>query len=311
MILCCGEALIDMIPSQTELNDPGYVPHVGGSVYNTAIALGRLGIPVSKITGLSRDLFGQQLIAGLRESGVDTSMILMSDRPTTLAFVQLDGGQASYTFYDENSAGRCLGASDMPAVPVSTTALFFGGISLCSEPGADAYLALAEKAAPKHTIMLDPNVRPGFVKNEASYRARLNRMVALADIIKVSSEDLEWIFPGPETTNEKISNLLDMGPAFVVLTQGGEGAVVFAHDGSHIVVPAVEAVVADTVAAGDTFNAALLAWLDMHGGLNKSTIGSLPIDTLQAALDFAAKAAAITVSRTGANPPWKRELEQA
>src|SRR6218665_4101744 len=125
MILCCGEALIDMIPMATILGKDGYVPHAGGAVFNTAIALGRLGLQPGMLSGLSTDLFGQQLQAALAESGVDTARLLLSDRPTALAFVRLTNGHATYTFYDENSAGRMIKPEDLPALSADVTALYF------------------------------------------------------------------------------------------------------------------------------------------------------------------------------------------
>ena len=308
MILCCGEALIDMIPAPTAAGPDGFVPHAGGAIFNTAIALGRLGRTTGMLTGLSSDLFGAQLQAGLKASHVDTSLVITSDLPTTLAFVRLVDGQATYTFYDENSAGRSLTKQDLPDLPSEVSALYFGGISLCSEPGADAYLALAVRAAPTRVIMLDPNIRPGFISDEARYRARLNEMIKLSDIVKISGEDLDWMHPGAGSELDKATQLLTKGPAVVVLTQGSDGAIALTrtHEPTHV--PAQKAQVVDTVAAGDTFNGGMLARLDQLDVLRKSDIAALQPETLKDAMGYAAKAAAITVSRSGANPPWEAEL---
>ena len=139
MILCCGEALIDMLPRQTTGGAACFQPYSGGAVFNTAIALGRLGVPSSLFTGLSTDHFGQQLAATLRSSGVSIDLAHRSDRPTTLAFVTLVDGQARYAFYDENTAGRMLAPEDLPAVPSEVDVMFFGGISLAVEPCASTY----------------------------------------------------------------------------------------------------------------------------------------------------------------------------
>ena len=310
MILCCGEALIDMIPAPTTSGEQGFVPHVGGAIFNTAITLGRLGSTAGMFTGLSRDLFGRQLQATLSESGVETDMVLLSDRPTTLAFVHLIDGQATYTFYDENSAGRGVTAEDLPSLPDAVTALFFGGISLCSLPAADAYAALATSAGAERGIMMDPNIRPGFTRDEAAYRARLDRMFAVCDIVKVSVEDLDWLYDTSEDALAKAERLRAAGPGIVVLTKGSAGAVGLMADQPPCEVPAVAADVVDTVAAGDTFNGALLSWLDGQGLLTKSRVASLAPDDLRQALAFAARAAAITVSRAGANPPWAAEMSQ-
>jgi sugar/nucleoside kinase (ribokinase family) len=125
---------------------------------------------------------------------VDQSLIARSDRPTTLAFVVLTGGNASYAFYDENTAGRMLSEADLPAIPETCEAGFFGGISLAVEPCADAYTALAARMAQAgKLVMLDPNIRPGFIADEGRYRARMDRLLSLADVVKVSDEDLAWL----------------------------------------------------------------------------------------------------------------------
>ncbi|HCI98983.1 MAG TPA: carbohydrate kinase, partial [Sulfitobacter sp.] len=145
MILCCGEALIDMVAAPSLDGPDGFVPHSGGAVFNTAIALGRLGARAGMLTGLSHDMFGDQLADALKASDVDTTHIIRSNRPSALAFVKLEDGQASYSFFDENSAGRMIRPEDMPALPSDVTALFFGGISLASDPSASAYAALLDR----------------------------------------------------------------------------------------------------------------------------------------------------------------------
>ncbi|WP_170559865.1 carbohydrate kinase family protein [Ruegeria atlantica] len=308
MILCCGEALIDMIAEPTVSGSRGFVPHSGGAVFNTAVALGRLGAPAGLLTGLSSDMFGQQLADALQTSHVDASHVIRSDRPTTLAFVQLEDGHASYNFVDENSAGRMLTPEDMPKQLPAASALYFGGISLACEPCADAYAALLERHGADRAVMLDPNIRPGFIKDQTRYRTRLNRMIAQSDIVKVSDEDLDWIVPGPETLAEKVPLLLQAGPAVVIVTRGSDGASGYLADGSETSVPVKAVEVVDTVGAGDTFNAGVLAELDGAGRLTKANLRTLGPDDLRAALTKGADVAAITVSRAGANPPWAHEL---
>ncbi|WP_299890248.1 carbohydrate kinase [uncultured Ruegeria sp.] len=308
MILCCGEALIDMIAEPTVSGANGFVPHSGGAIFNTAIALGRLGAPVGMLTGLSSDMFGQQLADTLQASHVDASHVITSDRPTTLAFVQLQDGQASYNFVDENTAGRMLQAEDMPTQLSSVSALYFGGISLACEPCADAYAALLHRHGPESAVILDPNIRPGFIKDQTRYRTRLNRMIAQADMIKVSDEDLDWIIPGPESHAEKVPLLLQAGPSVVIVTRGGDGATGYLADGTETSVPVKPVQVVDTVGAGDTFNAGVLAELNRSGHLSKSGLLGLTADSLRAALALGTKVAGVTVSRAGANPPWAHEL---
>ncbi|MBN2907186.1 MAG: carbohydrate kinase [Rhodobacteraceae bacterium] len=308
MILCCGDALIDMIPTATRAGPDGFVPHNGGAVYNTAIALGRLGVQTGMLTGLSRDMFGQHLLDGLKASHVDVSHVILSDRPTTLAFVRLLDGHASYDFYDENSAGRMLTPEAMPTLSRGVTALFFGGISLACEPGADAYAALLTRSAGGRAVMLDPNIRPGFIRDIDRYRQRLDRMIALSDIVKVSDEDLHWITPGALSLRKKVDRLLAKGPSLVILTRGGEGATGVLASGGEVQVSARKAVIADTVGAGDTFNAGVLAKLSDLGQLHKAGLAALSPETLRETLAHGARVAAITVSRAGANPPWASEL---
>ena len=307
MLLCCGEALIDMIPEPADSGREGFVPHPGGAVFNTAIALGRLGAPAAMLTGLSTDMFGRQLRAALQKSGVDTDLVVESDRPTTLAFVQLEGGHASYSFFDENSAGRMLSPGDMPPLPEAAQALFFGGISLACEPCADAYASLLEREGDGRTVMIDPNIRPGFIASPEAYRSRLDGMLRRADAVKVSGEDLDWMIPGPAPARDKIGALMAKGPSVAILTLGAEGSTGFGPDGAEIHVPAEPVEVADTVGAGDTFNAGFLAML-WELGLLGGGLAALAPDTLEAAMRHGAKAAAVTVSRNGADPPYADEL---
>lgn len=297
MILCCGEALIDMLPRQSGDGENCFAPLAGGAVMNTAVALGRLGAQVQFFSGLSTDLFGEVLKDHLVASQVDVSPISWSDRPTTLAFVKLVDGQASYAFYDENTAGRLLSEEDLP--DVQANALFFGGISLVVEPCATAYESLMLREAPSRLTMIDPNVRPSFIKNERGYRDRMARMMAAADIIKTSDEDLEWLTGATDATG-----LLSDTTKVVLLTRGAEGVTVLTENGATDV-PAQRAEVVDTVGAGDTFNAGFLAGLAEQDCLSKSALMSAD---LASAATLGAKAAAITVGRAGANPPWANEL---
>ncbi|WP_340247415.1 carbohydrate kinase family protein [Sulfitobacter pontiacus] len=308
MILCCGEALIDMVAAPSLDGPDGFVPHSGGAVFNTAIALGRLGARTGMLTGLSRDMFGDQLADALKASDVDTTHIIRSDRPSTLAFVKLEDGQASYSFFDENSAGRMIRAEDMPELPSDITALFFGGISLASDPSASAYAALLERQGGPRAVMIDPNIRPLFITDAEGYRRRMAAMISQADIVKVSDEDLDWLNPAPLTQAEKISAMLETGPSVVIVTQGAEGAIATLADGTSITVPAVKTNVVDTIGAGDTFNAGFLAKLSELDLLTPEALGTLDPDALRDAMTYGARVAAITVSRAGANPPWANEL---
>jgi fructokinase len=307
MILCCGEALIDMLPRTTTQGEAAFAPHAGGAVFNTAVALGRLGVPVGFFSGLSTDLMGEILVGTLAAAGVDTSLAARSARPTTLAFVRLVDGQANYAFYDENTAGRLLAEADLPALPDCVGTLFFGGISLVNDPAASTYAALmARAAAAGRVTVLDPNIRPGFIADAAAYRARIARMIAMADILKLSDEDLHWL-EGPGDTAALARGLIARGPRVVLVTEGARGArgLTATQDRR---AAARRVTVADTVGAGDTFNAGVLAALHAAGALDRAALAALPDATLDAALDLGVRAAAVTVSRPGADPPWAHEL---
>ena len=306
MILSCGEALIDMLPRTSAQGETAFAPYAGGAVFNTAIALGRLGAPSGFLSGLSTDLFGDVLRASLAAANVDTAHAIRSDRPTTLAFVKLVDGQASYAFYDENTAGRLIEPADLPLLPAAITTMFFGGICLMVEPSGATYEALMTREAAARVTMIDPNIRPGFIKDEPQYRARIARMIGLADIVKLSDEDMHWLY-GTGDLADLADLILGLGPKAVFVTEGAKGARAFTKS-YKVYVGAQKVTVADTVGAGDTFNAGILAALHRAGALSKPALAKLGPETLQAALSLGGQAAAVTVSRPGANPPWAHEL---
>jgi fructokinase len=307
MILSCGEALIDMLPRTSTEGEPCFAPYAGGAVFNTAIALGRLGAPSAFFSGVSNDMLGEILADTLTASKVDTRYLARSDRPTTVAFVKLVNGQATYAFYDEATAGRMLATEQLPVLSGDIEALFFGGISLVNDPAASTYEALQARESGSRVTMIDPNIRPGFIAGkEAQYRARIERMISRADIVKLSDEDLHWL-EGQGDLTKLARGILAKGPKVVFITEGANGAraVTASQD---IFVSAQKVTVVDTVGAGDTFNAGVLAALHQAGVLGKVAVGQLSDATLTAALSLGTRAAAVTVSRAGANPPWANEL---
>lgn len=307
MILCCGEALIDMLPRQSTADEPAFAPYAGGAVFNSAIALGRLGVPTEFFSGLSSDLFGQQIREVLASSNVGSRYADVSARPTTLAFVRLVDGHATYTFYDENTAGRMLTEADLPALDDEIGAMLFGAISLIPEPCGSAYEALMKREHDARATMLDPNIRPGFITDKDRHLARMHRMMAMADIVKLSDDDLAW-FGETGTHAEIAARWLEAGPKLVIITGGAKGAEGYTR-AHRISVASRKVDVVDTVGAGDTFNAGVLASLHEQGVLTKAALGDLSDAAVHAALSFGAKAAAVTVSRAGANPPWRHELD--
>ena len=309
MILCCGEALIDMIPAETRSGDYGFVPKSGGAVFNTAIGLGRLGADVGMFTGVSNDMFGQQLARDLTDSGVVTSHLQRSDLPSTLAFVHLNDGHATYSFFDENSAGRSLGIGDLPRDLDGVDAMFFGGISLVAEPGADSLLALAQFAAADKLIMLDPNIRPSFIEDEDRYRNRLSQLIKISDVVKISDEDLNWVVSSEDEISEKARQVLAMGPRLVLLTEGAKGVTAFSQDGEVISVVPPKVEVVDTVGAGDSFNAGFLCALDRLGFVGKDDFGRIDKAGLRACLEVGTKVAGFVVGQQGANLPWAPQID--
>jgi fructokinase len=302
MILACGEALIDMLPRETTSGEAAFAPYPGGAVFNTAIGLGRLGIETQFLCGMSGDFLGDILRDALDASGVDHSPSPKLVAPCTVAFVKLVDGQATYAFYDENSAMRTLTVA--PAIEAN--ALFFGGISLVGDGCGDTFEALMLREAPARVTMIDPNIRPSFIRDVAAYRARIERMMEAADIIKLSDEDLHW-FEGEGNLADLARGLVAKGAKLVCITEGADGVTGYTAD-HEVFVPSERAVVVDTVGAGDTFNAGLLAGLDRAGLLSKENIASLSADDIRAALHLGVRAAAVTVSRAGANPPTASEL---
>lgn len=306
MILCCGEALIDMLPRTSTAGEPAFAPYAGGAVFNSAIALGRLGVPTEFFSGLSDDLFGDQISRVLAESGVGTRYAARSSRPTTLAFVRLQDGHATYTFYDENTAGRMLSERDLPVLDDDTDAMLFGAISLIPEPCGSAYEALMQREHGRRVVMLDPNIRPGFIADRNAHLARMHRMIAMADIVKLSDDDLGW-FDEAGDAAQIAARWLERGARLVIVTGGSKGATAYSRAG-RVTVESLKVDVVDTVGAGDTFNAGVLASLHDQGLLSKEAVDGLSREAIHAALTLGARAAAVTVARAGANPPWRSEL---
>ncbi|MFT7493269.1 MAG: fructokinase [Alteromonas macleodii] len=302
MILTCGEALIDMLPRESTQGEAAFAPYPGGAVFNTAIGLGRLGVKTQFLCGMSSDFLGDILRDALDASEVDHSPSPRLNSPCTVAFVKLLGGQATYAFYDKKSAMRSL--KDVPEVDAA--AIFFGGISLVGDGCGDTYEELMLRETPRRVTMIDPNIRPSFIKDVVAYRARINRMMAAADIIKLSDEDLHWM-EGNGDLAELAKGLLAKGAKLVCITEGAKG--VTGYSAKHTVfVPSERAVVVDTVGAGDTFNSGTLAGLDRARVLSKERIANLSAEEIRAALHLGVRVAAVTVSRAGANPPTAAEL---
>ncbi|MGE3876554.1 MAG: carbohydrate kinase [Parvibaculaceae bacterium] len=307
MILCCGEALTDLIPGVTADGSPAFVPKTGGSVFNTAIALGRLGVPAAFFGGLSTDFFGDELRKAMLASHVDISLAPVSERYTIAAFVKLEGNQARYSFIDEGSACRMLKPEDLPPLPDRISAIHLGSFPLALEPCGSAFEELCRRECHERVIHFDPNIRANLIKDRTSHRRRVERIVAMSDLVKMSDEDLAWMAPGA-SAEAFAQDWLERGARLVVVTRGKDGATAFT-DRFRVETPGIDVNVADTIGAGDTFTAGILAALHQAGRLSKPAIAALDPESVLAALKLAVRAAAVTVSRPGADPPWTHELK--
>jgi fructokinase len=305
MILVGGEALVDLVPAPGTV--PGelgpLLPLPGGGPYNVAITVGRLGAPVRFLSRLSTDSFGDALLRRLQLSGVDTSMVQRGPEPTTLAVAGIAAdGSARYSFHVEGTADREV---EHPGpLPGEVKIVSLGTLSLLLEPGASRY----EQLLREHTglTVLDPNIRPAMVTDATAYRARFASWLPDIGLLKLSIEDAEWLADGD--ADKAVAEWLGRGPAAVVLTRGGDGIVVRTPDGLEVEVPTVPTAVVDTIGAGDTVHGALLTWLHNNGITTSETLRTVTQDAWRDALSFAARAASVTVSRAGAEPPYAAEL---
>ncbi|NJO17657.1 MAG: carbohydrate kinase [Thioploca sp.] len=306
MILSCGEALIDLVPL-----GEGYRPYPGGSPYNIAIALGRLETPVGFLGKISTDFFGEMLINNLIHNQVDTRYIIRADGLTTLGIVSLPSQhqEPQFSFYANDSVDRNLTIAELPTqFPSEVKVLHFGSISLVLEPGATALEQLMQRESKHRFISLDPNIRPHIITDKVAYSQRLENWLKSVDIIRVSVADLNWLYPkaDPETI---IKQWLNLGPILGILTLGAQGAKAYTRASVAVLasVPAIQVV--DTVGAGDSFLAAVLAYLNEQNLLTTRTqLMNISVDQLTACLNYASRAAAINCSRAGANPARKSEL---
>jgi fructokinase len=293
----CGEVLIDLIPDGTERKAV-----VGGGPANTAKALAKLGIDAQFIDGISTDKYGQMALKQLHKDGVLLDFVKFSDKPTCLAIVSLnEAGGASYEFVIEGTATFDFSASWLPDPVANKPALLhIGTLVTAIEPAASVLFEWAKQVAKVSPIVFDPNIRPAVMSDRAEYVKQVERWVSISSSVKVSDDDIYWLYPGVEL--DLVANKwLAMGPELVVVTFGDKGLTGYRKD-EKVAVDAKKVVVADTVGAGDTVGAILVEAI-IEDGLDKLTG-----DRLSVMLDRAAKAAAITVSRTGALPPSKDEI---
>ena len=306
MIICAGESLIDMVSFRGEAE---YTPHVGGSNFNSSIALGRLGADSYYFGAISNDNYGELIENTLRHSNVKQDFIIKTNRPTTLAYADVIDGIAEYTFVDEHSAGRLLDTTSLKPFldgVKKAKALLVGGISLQAEPCGSSWQWLIEGVSGHLPIYFDANIRPDFIEDKQRYFDRFVELTSKVDIIKISDEDYRYLF-GAQDFTEISKSWLNNGVKLVILTLGSDGAKVLYRD-HEVSVQSNKVDVLDTIAAGDTFNAGFLLSLDKQGLLDRESLNSIGEVQLKTALIFANKVASITVTKKGANPPWLEEL---
>jgi fructokinase len=312
VIVVGGEALVDLVPgdpldSTVDSGLRALLPRLGGGPYNVALAAGRLGVPAAFLSRVSTDRFGDAMVERLHASDVDTSLLQRGDEPTTLAVVALDAkGAARYTFYVEGTADRLV--ADPGPLPETVTALSLGTLGMVLEPGASAYEAMLRREAARGVLtVLDPNIREALITDPAAYRARFTSWLPDVRLLKISDDDAAWLTGGADPV-AAAKTWVESGVDAVVLTRGADGVAVITAAGELAHVPSRKVTVVDTIGAGDTVQGALLAWLHTH---DVTDLASLDASAWREALEFAAKAASITVSRSGAEPPTSADMAAA
>lgn len=311
MYLVCGEALFDFFAqadSREQANRVDFKAIAGGSPFNVAVGLRRLGVEAGLFAGLSTDYLGRRLKRVLMDEGVSEQFLLDVDSPTTLAMVALDAsGSPAYSFRGEGCADRQLQAHHLPELGPQVRGIHVGSFSLVVQPIADTLLALVQRESGQRLISLDPNVRLNPQPDIHLWRQRINQLIPYADLIKVSDEDLELLYPGQDP--EQIArSWLEQRCQLVFLTRGADGASVFSRAHGQQAIAAIPVKVADTVGAGDTFQAAVIAWLTEHNLDSVAGLQQLSKEQISHLLDFASRAAALTCSKTGPDLPYRADL---
>jgi fructokinase len=334
VVTCMGESLIDFVPlhapgqsgstagtgeskpeDQAEVLPKGAMStdfrmYPGGSILNVAVGLARLGHHAAFAGKIAEDFFGHRLLLTLKTEGVDTRFLTTAKAQSALAFVAMEEGEPVFSFYGEGTADTLLTADDVPeSLYQETGILHVGSVSLLRGATPATVLATVERLQGKALLSLDPNIRADLIHDEPAYRALLQRLFALTDILKLSNVDLAWLLPGV-SMEESLLHLCGLGPALVVITQGKKGILARSGSSGTLQVPTFPVQVIDTVGAGDAFCAGVLAWLADQAITSRERVLALSEQELRTALTFASAVAALNCTRVGANPPRRSEVEQ-
>ncbi|MBN6774350.1 carbohydrate kinase [Pseudomonas granadensis] len=311
MYLVCGEALFDFFSEDDAsglASKINFKAIAGGSPFNVAVGLRRLGVDSALFGGLSTDYLGRRLQQVLKDEGVRSDYLVEFAAPTTLAMVAVGAnGSPHYSFRGEGCADRRLSAAHLPTLGAEVRGLHVGSFSLVVQPIGDALLQLVQRESGQRLITLDPNVRLNPEPNIELWRERIATLVPLVDLIKVSDEDLSLLYP-EQDPQQVIEGWLEHRCQIVFLTRGGDGASVFSRQHGQWSVPAASVKIADTVGAGDTFQAALITWLTENGLDSVEGVQQLAREQIDAMLRFAVQAAALTCSKTGPDLPYRQQL---
>jgi fructokinase len=302
-----GECLIDFLPSQQGEATVEFRMQPAGSILNVAVSVARLGQPAAFACKIADDYFGRFLRSHIVAEGIDTRFLTIAPGRSSLAFVAVESGQPTFSFYREGAADTLLTVADVPdALLTETAILHIGSISLLGGTTPATVLATAKRLKGQALLSLDPNLRPAIVEDEPGYRALLQELFTLVDILKLSDTDLAWLLPNMPV-EQAIHELLAQGPALVVVTRGAQGAIA-AKMGTPIVsIPGFSVEVVDTVGAGDTFCAALLVGVARRQLVTRAELQNVSSEDM---LRFAAAAAALNCMRAGADPPRFVEVER-
>lgn len=303
-----GEILIDFTPIVEHGQTVGFRMHPGGSPFNVAVGLARLGARVEFAAKVSTDFFGRFLRSHLEREGVGTHFLSQSDAPTTLAFVALEGGEPAFSFYQDGTADTLLRPADLPAGIAASQVLHFGSISLLRDPTVSTIAGLVDRLRGGPLLSFDPNIRPNQVGDPPAFRQLINRLLQMADLVKLSAADLRWLTPD-RAVEDAAAGLLDRGPAMVVVTLGADGCYACSRRAS-LRLPAPRVEVVDTVGSGDTFTAALLFGLAERDVVSRHGLHAAGPPVIAETLRFALAAAALNCTRSGADPPRREEVEQ-